>query len=303
VDGMTVCPVCKTENNEFKEKQERYDILFCKTCLLQFSDPMEDPGKEYYEKSDIYERRTFSKVLQSYDNDWRFKTFFKLCQKIPNSSILDIGCSDGGFLSIAKKKGFTVFGLEQDERAVKLAKNLRKIEKIECGSWENLKSKEKWKNLDIITLFDVLEHVSEPVELIDTIYDKLQPGGILCITVPRVDRVPQFFDPIADSPPHHFTLWSSNSIKILLNNSNFSVINLVEKPLYLEDCLEHIKRIIGISTGLAEPLQSPSKEIKNSILNSISIRIRLLPYQICNSLFLNLKIGKGHTLLVIAKKK
>ncbi len=311
---MIICPICqKSSDVKLQKKHNEYDILFCSECIIQFSHPMENPGKLYYEKCNIYEGRSTYSQLASPDHDWRFQTFFQLLHFSQPCSILDIGCGDGGFLSLANEKGFDAFGLEMDSRAVQIAKNIRKLENIECGDWENLKNT-GWKDFDVITLFDVLEHIASPYNLMKIVYNLLKPGGIVCITVPRIDRLPRIFDPVADFPPHHFTLWSLNALQVLLKNTDFKVIDLKEKNLGIDDCLIHLKwRLKRLRKSSGEYISSkqPSKS-SHSINDSADIKIRKKSHFTKRSIFfimmgLNrilrpLHIGKGQTILAIAKK-
>lgn len=204
---------------------------------------MRHPGWEFYEVYEHYQVRAreldpaVGNALAA--RDWRFRTFFGLCGPQSNTKLLDIGCGDGKFLALAREKGFDVYGVDLDARAVELAKTLRGLQNVAAGEWDVAINSKGWKDFDSVTLFDVLEHLDSPVEMVKSIYSLLRPGGKICISVPRLDRLPRVFDAEADIPPHHLTLWTEKALTLLLSVGGFSDICVVKKPLLAGDFLLH----------------------------------------------------------------
>ena len=136
----------------------------------------------------------------------------------------------------------------------------------------------------------------------------------MCITVPRIDRFPRIFDPIADFPPHHLTLWSLNALQVFLKNSDFKVINLKEKYLGIDECLIHIKWRLKRLKRRSDECGSSKKpsESLHPIDDSADIQMRnkshfakKSAYFIImglNRILRSFHVGKGHTILAIAKK-
>jgi len=275
---------------------------------------MEDPNELFYQQSTLYEDRSKDAQIEKTSYDWRYQTFLKLCISKPNQSLLDIGCGEGVFMAFAQSRGFCVFGIDIDDRAIRLAKNVRNLEHVETGRWENLRNLKGWKDFDTITLFDMLEHVSSPVSLITAVFELLKPCGLVCITVPRWDRYPRFFDAEVDFPPHHFTLWTSNALSILLNKVGFKEIRIIQKPLIPEDLFLHLiwrkKRFIRkLRTDKGNPLtekllntKSRSMPAKNKVIVKLAKRSILFALTVVNWFLWISRLGRGHTLLAIARK-
>ncbi|MDY6935786.1 MAG: class I SAM-dependent methyltransferase [Spirochaetota bacterium] len=311
---MNNCPICEENGNiSFVRMHYNYEILFCPDCNLQFSNPMKDPGKSFYESSSIYENRSRCTTLSMPLNDWRYQTFFKLCNPEPHQTLLDIGCGDGEFLSLIRRSGLKVFGIEIDERAVKIARDTYKLEDVECGKWEDLYDT-GWRDLDIITIYDVLEHVSSPLSLIQAIFELLSPGGKICLSVPRFDRYPRIFDTVTDFPPHHFTLWSHKSLNTILSKTGFKEVKIIEKPLTSTDFLIHIfwrvKRItkklrsnsMGNKNTSSQEMKKPSTPTKTATALRMVKRTVVLLLSNIDWIFRMFNIGRGHTLLAVAIK-
>lgn len=312
---MGNCPICMDDSNALNMGRHRgYDILNCHSCQLQFSDPMQDPGGGFYQECTLYEGRSNLSRLEAPSYDWRYKTFLRLCGLSQDLMLLDIGCGDGGFLVLAKDQGFNVFGIDLDDRAIRFARNARNIEHVVTGKWEILQSKECWKDFDAITLFDTLEHVSSPASLAATAYELLKPGGLIGITVPRLDRYPQLFDTESDYPPHHLTLWTPHALNLLMSISGFTNIRIIEKPLMIQDFYLHLvwrtRRIIrrlrrkssGIQTNETRGTERAVLLAGQRIMAKLVIGPARLVLPGINRIVRILSRGRGFTLMAIARK-
>jgi 2-polyprenyl-3-methyl-5-hydroxy-6-metoxy-1,4-benzoquinol methylase len=97
--------------------------------------------------------------------------------------LLDVGCGDGSFLSLAKTCGWDVVGLDPDPKAVANA-SMRGLIVHEGGIEYYQGTKELF---DVITLNHVIEHVYEPVSVLKTCHALLKPGGQLWVETPNIE--------------------------------------------------------------------------------------------------------------------
>lgn len=315
---MKPCPLCQNASStSFIKKHYNHDILYCSDCQLQFSYPMHEVGGEFYKQSNLYECRSENNLAQLCSQDWRFKTCLAFCNLKPKQRLLDIGCGDGGFMALAHNKGLDVFGIDIDDRAIFLAREYRYFRHAKNISRTHLKGTAGWNNFDIITSFDTLEHVSSPLSMLSVIFTLLKPGGLICISVPRLDRYPKVFDIEADWPPHHFTLWTAKSLKILLKTAGFEDIAIIDRPLLIEDIVLHlhfrINRFIrkvkakGAKTVHTSPASGHrlAGRKNNSVPTLIKRTIYFIlffPLKNIDKFFIRCHLGKGYTLLAIAQK-
>ncbi len=99
--------------------------------------------------------------------------------------LLDAGCGDGFFLDAAMKRGWKVFGTEYSILTV--ARLSRLGIAMEQGALDA--SHYPAAHFDVITSFEVIEHVTEPQAEVRTMVDLLRPGGLLYITTPNFNSL------------------------------------------------------------------------------------------------------------------
>lgn len=123
-------------------------------------------------------------------NKTGLKTYGNLYKEIikqkKNGTILDVGCGSGLFLSYFKKKGWNVFGTEISKEISKFSSEMFGIKPL-IGDLLNLKLSENY--FDVITINNVLEHLSQPNETLLKIKSLLKDDGILEITVPNIESL------------------------------------------------------------------------------------------------------------------
>jgi len=181
-EPAVLCPICGADNSgrdpfeKYFQKIERkqYSLYRCPGCSVDFSWPMHNSDFEVYKK--IHPERECGFELK---RDWRHEILFR--QKFTKKSLLDVGCGYGVLLYFAKEHGFSVSGLDYSAEKIAVAKQLG-ITDARVANVRDLLEKDPGKKWDIVTLFDVLEHVAEPKELITTISCLLGKDGYVAIT-------------------------------------------------------------------------------------------------------------------------
>lgn len=229
------CDFCRNNNTRLFYRKQGFSIVKCRYCDLVYINPR--LATKYTNRQ--YSRDYFSKhpaKLGGYENylkDQRTKItnsnyiLHRLKQITPRKGkLLDIGCAYGIFLSVAKKQGFQTFGIEPNKEASSYAKTELKLDII--NDFFNQKYFQK-KYFDIITLLDVLEHMSNPVGFLKNINNLLAKNGILIILTPNVDGL--FRKLMGNSWPHfkpeeHLYYFSPQTIERLLNKSSFKILKI-----------------------------------------------------------------------------
>lgn len=276
---MVRCPVC-SENNKInlikKEKdysyspsnkcliflnlhinpQFGYSLYWCNNCDLIFTEPMKNPGREFYEDDFLPYR--IGRILDNQQLRWPQKTFLQ-DRILPYGNLLDVGCNTGLFISIAQNYGFRVTGIDFDQKAIKIAKTNFKLKNVYPVILEEFIPLVKEK-FDIISFFDVLEHLSRPRETFQQIKNILKIGGYIVLSIPNRERGVNTFTEM-DLPPHHLTQWNENAIRYLLHNCGFEIVKLV-KTVQAEDIALYIS--IKSSIGLVR------KKVESSDIYPIS---------------------------------
>lgn len=102
-------------------------------------------------------------------------------------SVLDVGCASGAFLRLMRESGWRVTGVEPS-----LAQSRRATETLGSSATIQqcvLQEASLQGGFDLVTMWDVLEHVTSPTEFLGLAAAQLRPGGYLVLNVPRIDSM------------------------------------------------------------------------------------------------------------------
>ncbi|MEO8711612.1 MAG: class I SAM-dependent methyltransferase, partial [Parafilimonas sp.] len=235
------CPACGSASIFFVLKakdetvsHELFDIWQCNYCTLRFTQnvPDEQHIGKYYQSSDYISHSNTSKgLINKLYHSVRSITLQSkrnlIEQNSSKGSLLDIGAGTGAFASAMKKNGWNVTALEPDETARTNAKKDFNIELLPTENLFRLPS----NTFNVITLWHVLEHVLELHTYLDTFYSLLADEGSLIIAVPNYtsyDAKKYAEKWAAYDVPRHLYHFSPQSMRMILNNHNFKLIQ--QKP-------------------------------------------------------------------------
>jgi len=101
-------------------------------------------------------------------------------------TLLDIGCGEGFFLSNAAKAGYTTKGIEISRDAAEYAGREFGLD-VEAKPFEELRLPEN--HFDVVTLWQVLEHVPYPLMVLKEVHRILKPDGLLATSTPNIDSI------------------------------------------------------------------------------------------------------------------
>ena len=189
------CPVCTSHNinhiitaEDFLITREKFQIYSCDKCGLRFTNPRpnDDQLAGYYDSSEYISHSNESASLV--DGLYKIARTFtlrrkrKLIEKLSlNKRLLDVGCGTGHFIDYCQQHGWQVNGVEPNDIARTQAEDKTKIiiqhdlSEIVDASYE------------VITLWHVLEHLSDLEQTMNQLKSLLAPGGVLIIAVPNFD--------------------------------------------------------------------------------------------------------------------
>lgn len=180
------CCVCNnTSTDKFKllYRRENFDVVECTSCGFDFIPP-------YYRKKIKYEHYKDESVTQAIrsGNNWvkiqRHKLRFKLIQKYcPKGSLFDLGAGWGHFMLAGKELGYDVYGIEIAEQPYLYCKNDLKLNVDQVDFFKMDES----RKFDVITMWDVLEHIDSADTFVDKCARLTQTNGYLVLQVPQID--------------------------------------------------------------------------------------------------------------------
>jgi len=157
-----------------------------------------------------------------------YENFLEIKKKInKNTSILDIGCGWSQALLFFKKKGLECYGFDPAIEAVQYG--CKKGLNIKHAGLEGMDVFEG-KKFDIVTMFNVLEHLADPVKALKQIKKILKPKGVLVVDVPNefndfqlAGRDTHDLKNWWIAPPNHLNYFSKDSLVKLLESLSFSI--------------------------------------------------------------------------------
>lgn len=193
----TVCPLCKGSDirkrftcKDHFATNEGFDICECHTCGFVFTQGIPDEKEigRYYESQEYIshsntKKGIFNKIYHVVRSIMlRRKTdLIEKLTLLKNGNILDYGAGTGYFAHAMAKKGWEVTAIEKSPQARELAKTRFDLE---IFSEEHL-SEIGDKELDVVTLWHVMEHIQELDRFWDELYRIIDDTGIAVIALPN----------------------------------------------------------------------------------------------------------------------
>ena len=242
-EKLEQCPLCKgTEFNnflickDFTVSGESFAIVACADCSFTFTNPR--PAREHlseYYQSDDYishtnKTRGLTDILYKTARYFTIKKKLRLVNNLAHEkSILDFGCGTGVFLSACKKNGWKINGFEPEKNARQQA-DTHIIDNI-TPEFNDLY---KIDSVNVITLWHVLEHISDLNEAMLLFRKKLQKDGSLIIAVPNYKSYDaQYYKEYwaAYDVPRHLYHFSKDTMKKLLKNHGFKLKDILPMKL------------------------------------------------------------------------
>lgn len=220
-----ICPVCLEESHfkfirDYQSKNGNFSLYECLKCDVQFWAPFKNPGVEWYESQEQYRVKEF-KIYRGYHK--KFLRLHPVFSK--NTRVLDLGCGSGEFLNELQKRGCEVWGVDSDRIDIELAKQQFELKNLYAMSFDDFFKKLGLPQFNIITFFEVIEHLDDPLGFIQKIKKFLKPDGKIFLSTPSRERI--MSDNYEwDFPPYHLTRWNETAIRKLLQKVNLKIISI-----------------------------------------------------------------------------
>jgi len=223
------CPLCNKETAIFFTKKNSYTFYKCRDCGLIFIFPvLENHLKIYSQDYFSGAQKGFGYVDYEIDKKAMSSTlnFYldKIEKFIPNNGkLLEVGTATGFFMELAKQRGWKVQGLEISEYAAQKARE--KGLNVVTGTLESANFKEGSFNL--ITFWDIVEHLSNPKLTLSLAYRILEKDGVIAINTPDSES---FIAKLLNRrwhlmiPPEHLFLFNPKNLGSLLKEIGFEIL-------------------------------------------------------------------------------
>lgn len=232
------------------DTQLRESVVKCTSCgtiFLSYRPKDEIIIQSYSNAEDnTFIRQNKFRIKTFQDNLKKIsKKFWKINNRSPKS-ILDIGCAGGAFPKAADNLGFNVVGIEPSKYLANWAKENYGID-IRQGVLSDHQFDDN--TFDIVSMWDVIEHLSDPVSELKLMRKILKKDGILVVNFPDVSTFPckimgwkwPFFLSV------HLIYFTKKTLANFLKNSGYKVISITPywQSLSLRYVLLRASKIYG----------------------------------------------------------
>jgi SAM-dependent methyltransferase len=229
-----VIPLAVGEDFEYRTSPDSFLAVKCRGCGLVYLNPRPAMAEldriyppDYHAFDFSADRYGFVyKVRQRLEA----KRILKACRGLPDyARILDVGCGDGFHLDLLQKFGkssWQLEGIDMSDRAVEMGK-LRGLE-IHQGTVQSMKIPQG--TYDLAFMIATIEHVDQPLEVLQAVGKMLKPGGTVVMVTDNTDTLDfKWFQGRHWGGyhfPRHWNLFSPLTIRRLAQEAQLEVVEL-----------------------------------------------------------------------------
>lgn len=235
---MRSCIICGGTKAKVVFREPKGEVLRCTGCRHVYSAcdaPQDYDGYFRDEPTDWNDLFWWDQA--------RHRMYDDFCRRFVagrSGRLLDVGCGLGFFLKKMREFGsWEAFGCEISPEGAGYARDTLGLPNIFNGRLEDGPFKER--SFDLVTLWDVLEHIPDPDPLLSRVRELLKPGGMVFIHTPNVQlqlwkaRAKRLLWGIrADihylEAAAHLNLYSARTLLILLGRNGLNRVNFVHLP-------------------------------------------------------------------------
>jgi SAM-dependent methyltransferase len=218
------CPVCLDTKYRAVLDDDYRQCYGC-SLILQTRPPIDPAG--IYRRANYDDRRTTKNndvsVFSRFHHDFavgcaRLDQLGDSVPGIGHGPWVDYGCGSCGFLAAARRRGYGVAGVEADPLFCAELSQLSGIDVVPAVDFLLDRVSIRCCRPAVLSFFDVLEHLLDPVCVLSQVAPRVQDGGALVIEVPDVSTVSGDLSAWKHyKPDEHLTHWSHESLSHLLN--------------------------------------------------------------------------------------
>lgn len=211
--------------------KEDFNVMDCTDCGFRFTNPRPDPSDlgRYYQSESYISHTNSSASLQDklyqLARRWGLRNKYRMIHRLrPHGKLLDVGCGTGEFLAYLMGRGYLVEGVEPNLRAREQVIANHAIQVV--PSLESVPSLEQFH---VITLWHVLEHLSDLRGTFKKLHSLMADRGSLVIAVPdRGSWDAQHYGPhwAAWDVPRHLSHFRQKDVQTLLEEHGFDLVKM-----------------------------------------------------------------------------
>lgn len=218
------CPACNdaAEPRRLGEKNS-HSLFECLRCRAVFPrpSPARAETEALYER--YYEQARFAAAPPAMSSLERLVEYADGFRK--TGRWLDVGYGEGALLAVAKRRGWNCYGVEVSERVLEYGRGQGWVVTSEPEADRRFVA----GDFDVVTMIELLEHVSVPARFLKDAAFWLRPGGLLYVTTPNIRGLNGRTLGISwsvVSPPEHVVLWTVPALRAAVEGAGFRVFRM-----------------------------------------------------------------------------
>ena len=245
--GMPACRICESRAVSLFCVKGPASYYLCRGCDTVFQYPLPTPEEMVNYADNQYREGVYRDYVAARDlkhEHFRHRLLEFGGRFPPPGRLLDLGCSCGYFLDVALEGGYDAYGVEFSEEAIAAAQpaTRQRIRRANVNDADGHHPRE----YDVVTAFDIIEHVEDPVTFLGEIEGMLAPGGGVAVSTPDTGHILRYLMgarwPMLQ-PMQHTTLMSRLGLRIAAERAGFQevVVTTARKTLTLEYLFEQVR--------------------------------------------------------------
>ncbi len=256
------CPLCGSADAAPYYAKYGYALVRCLICQAIYVHPMPSAAElqAHYQQAAYFEGANDQGYLNYADMQKALRPHFQRRVQIVERHVpargylLDFGCAAGYFLEMAQTHGWQIAGVELSHQMAQ-----RAAQRVKTPIYPALDELPN-RNFAAITLWEVIEHVANPIELLRQLYARLKPGGLLMLSTPNTGhwqavRAKDLW--VSYRPPSHLQYFTRSTLNTALRQAGFDRVEIsgVSPLPPLPGWLHHMARPLeqSLATGQARP--------------------------------------------------
>jgi len=244
------CPVCSSQRFRSLFSLKSADVVACQTCdAVYVPSPLPEVTSIYRSSyfmgdSGAHGYMDYAREIEAHEKVFTERLMRTEPLMGGRGRLLDIGCALGHFGKVARARGWDTFVTDISEFAVESSVSDYGLQGFVCPVG---KLPVKPEAFDLVTLFDVIEHLSHPKDLLLQIRKALDPRGLLYITTPDISSwsaklMGRHWYHL--KPEEHLVYFSPTTIQMILESCGFEVIRVQPSrtSMAVGDILSRLRR-------------------------------------------------------------
>jgi 2-polyprenyl-3-methyl-5-hydroxy-6-metoxy-1,4-benzoquinol methylase len=198
---VSTCQLCGSSARTRLFREDRFEVVRCTECGLVYVTPrlgaesLLDVYSEAYWRSDSPKTKGYADYVK--DEELYLRTFRGRARLVERhlarrpAKVLDVGCAAGYFLRVMRERGHDVYGVEVSAHIAQVAVAALGRERVHPGSLDSACADSATpgitpRSFDLVTMWDVIEHVADPQTLLRQAKAMLKPDGTLVLETQNI---------------------------------------------------------------------------------------------------------------------